>query len=1339
MEGSSKATSPMGPYGPILGMAHRHGYLSAAVVMGSICLISTVMTFVLSKAHNDLKQRGRYLVAWNGISATGVVTVYLMLNAYVGDFPCFILLWTSYLLIVPWLLTYLARGWRLVYIYNRQVDFGRRSLQRITSHRNINSYSRTVNAGNEAVDDSVNRPTLPNQPGVSTDGGLGQALLSGSLIQQTVTGSSSSGTPCEDPQGAVKEESTLRIGPTESTLVSSSEKPLPLLPAPSFVGETSGVSNVPSIANAIPQTDPRIQPQGVVIATEQERTISSPLGIGILPDITGVTLEGVAAPTDDDQPNGQGGHSDPVAGEGIHLWDRYLPFNQATDGRLTVFLLMCMIFPFILCLAMQFVKPSPVQINPTCYKCGEGPVFYPIYAVMLAFLAIGCPVLSWKLWWIKDGFGIRNELLVTMMIGLPGFVLYFISPFKLKYLDKGHWNHVNWLILTIFLAHVNSVVLPLIQFFRRQRPKSRSGGHRGKPITGIFRWDSVGRAVPGTPTGDFASDGSSFFSRVSSQVLSPQFPGIDDDGNRSIAEQSVLSQAIAEGLGRAPSASARANRTDANGHRLRGLKGFMSKYGMDSDGNFVPLSKMNPRAFEFVVQDRDMLEALVSFSVTVFSTENALFLQEYDGLRKQVREYYRLISRNSRQESQQAPAGGLGSPTQNWDGSTPSSPTSRSHRQTQSLLGSMASSIQYRLSSINDDRHHGRRNSRAASDPLTAKNTIPEVCSPEAESSSVMPTRPIARHRQNMSDSLWRLSLQSSLRQSSTVPSSPRATMIQIEDPATPCRQSAHIRSESSPTSPRMSERHLPSQSSLAGRCFPRLAASTMDPMHDNGSEGPDSERSSFSWYGRGNSGSALSYHDVTPSDISSYQGGLEEFGEDHGSISVSVSDESAVAAPVSVPVSADDITIRNNGTGPVRSASAPFPLADRPKARAAVSSQSQDNISSLGSSRSSAKSPLSPPFQQGSPPETSPYGSLPDPKQPSRLFQPISSQIPLHSPSSSVSAPYTPRLPSQPQLRGSPSSMQRSTSARTILTLEEQRQLYNASSEVVSATTAGPLSVSPLQEALQQHQSCGDLIQQTEPSGEEGLPQAQSPTAAVVPRARPLHGRQRMLSRVHRHGLMMPVMDRMTPVPKALLPAYWELADTFVMPWSDTQLNLPDEIVQEIRRQFETSECYLEMFEPVVREIQELVYVNVWPRFVVFLQKQPQGFRGRMKLAWKRFTDRVWVGNHFAGNHHDGNGYNGEGGVYRGPTTPRPHELSRTSSGQFPETIYQDEEDIARAQQQQAEGYIQNQYSYLGGLGAVRPRAGEAKEVSEEELGQFGVMQELDLTALQRIVVDPQ
>lgn len=277
---------------------------------------------------------------------------------------------------MPWLLTYLARGWRLVFIYNRQVDFGRRSLQRNISHRNNSPLPLTQNAGNGAVEDSSIQLAQRHPLGVIMEGSLGQGLSSGSLGQPTVTGSSS---PPDGQQGAVtinREESTMRFDQTESTLASSAEKPLPLLPAPSMVDETSGVSNVASINNTISQTDPRNRLQCEEVATDHERTISSPLGVGILPDTNGVVLEGVAESvlTYDDQLNTRRGSNHPVIGEEIHLWDRFLPFNQATDGRLTVFLLMCMVFPLILCLAMQFVKPSPVQINPTCYKCGEGPV-----------------------------------------------------------------------------------------------------------------------------------------------------------------------------------------------------------------------------------------------------------------------------------------------------------------------------------------------------------------------------------------------------------------------------------------------------------------------------------------------------------------------------------------------------------------------------------------------------------------------------------------------------------------------------------------------------------------------------------------------------------------------------------------------------------------------------------------------------------------------------------------------------------------------------------------------------------------------------------------------------
>jgi len=118
------------------------------------------------------------------------------------------------------------------------------------------------------------------------------------------------------------------------------------------------------------------------------RTISSPSGIGIFPDSNGVVLsnsnitnhgstrESISNPHDIGQmvQRTQTITFDSVQTERKRRWSRYLPFNKATDSRLVVFLMGCMIVPFVLCLGMQFVKPSPVQINPISYKCGEGPV-----------------------------------------------------------------------------------------------------------------------------------------------------------------------------------------------------------------------------------------------------------------------------------------------------------------------------------------------------------------------------------------------------------------------------------------------------------------------------------------------------------------------------------------------------------------------------------------------------------------------------------------------------------------------------------------------------------------------------------------------------------------------------------------------------------------------------------------------------------------------------------------------------------------------------------------------------------------------------------------------------
>ncbi|KAG0376710.1 hypothetical protein BGX24_007329 [Mortierella sp. AD032] len=1438
-------SGPLGPYGPVLGMPHRYAYFTAGVIMGSICLISTIITFILAKTHNDLKQRGRYLVFWNGLSATGVVTVYLMLNAFVGDFPCYILLWTCYLCIVPWLLTYLARGWRLVFIYNQQVDFGRTILQKSATELNILHQNSNPNDGVSTIDNAAGTVAIIGVDGpkisiVEEKESLDHANASSDKDQgrHAVEGSSSEATWLEkDVAGSAKHESSGDITPKgteqgagvgagaarsirtplEAPTRQRLEAPLPPIPSrtlPQLPADTSPICHqlVVSIAPPSPVShSPNSVSTAIMNAPESNVTSASDVispystqtSMGEHNDNHIVHAGAIkdSGMTHDAPSRTMSTTVDGEAAKEGRSCSRYLPFNQATDGRLTVFLVIFMVVPLAICLGMQFIKPSPVQINPVSYKCGEGPVFYPIYAFMLGFLAIGCPVLTYKLWWIKDGFGIRNELLITMIIGLPGFALYFLSPIYLKRLDAGHWNHVNWLTITIFLAHVNSVVLPLIQFFMRQRPKQRSGMNI---LTGIFRWDST-KSFPGTPTMDVNSDASSFHfhSRASSQVLSPQIIETCDLSifeRQSVGHQSVISQNIqgfpSDEYGNSSiqiSQSGTTGQAQGLHHRRRGMKGFWAKYGKDADGNIIPLSQMNPRAFEYALQDLEMLGELVKFSVTVFSAENAKFLQEYEGLRRQVREYYRLITqgrsqggKHSRQLSDVASS--AVAPTE--DGSVLGSDRPpRSHRKKSSIFGSVASSIHSKLSKYgsssvdnsaraNSDSYHNSSVSAQEEGSIITQDGDPG-CSTPKQTPGPNATKSFGKRRHDLRGNLWRLSLQSSLRHSNTAQSSPQSSMI--DDAAS--QVTVERRSMSSPTpisQPRVStetsHRHKTSD----------ITVSSMDEASDsnmNGFSGNESDRSSFSWYGRGNSGSALSYHDATPSELSSYQDTASETFGAHTGYFGGAGDTDSVAGynrggsddVGSISVSIVSLREHHQGCeGPSQSSGCPCPIPIISKRAAASTTSSQDHVrsSSAPSSRSTIHSPTSPRHHAHHSAEGSPFGSLVGngnqdgmaayttmKQQQGRLNQSFTTS-PFHSPSSSVSAPFTPRLPSQPQLhspstiRASQGLIPRSVSARTILTAEDYRQLQHNTSPNSSTASSGPLS--PLSTQQQQQQQLH--ITTANLSAPGAITSSQSNTFHQHHHRHHNRLRSDLGSRGDFHSdVVMPIPNGRTPVPKALLAAFWEIYQTFIMSNSILELNLSETHVSEVKRLFATNECYLEMYEPIVREVQELVYSNVWPRFIQSIQRQPQGFPGKFKRTWKAFFGK--------GPEDQGDGiFDGRMGGFFGQYNRGDFELGSHSAhrqGEEGRRGSDGKEGVSATAAAAAAknylpspplpqaSYIHGQFAYLGGsnIPGLEGRngntgQGEKDDVYGEEqldFGRFGVMQDLDLSALQRIVVDPK
>ncbi|KAG0038766.1 hypothetical protein BGZ82_010922 [Podila clonocystis] len=1267
-----------GPYGPIRGLGHRYAYLAAAVVIGSFCLVSTITMFYLAGTHNDLKQRGRYLVFWNGLSATGIVTVYLLLNAYVGDFPCFILLWTSYLCIVPWLLTYLARGFRLVYIYNQQVDFGNRILQRsnlseshtTTSQQNLAAYP--TGEAPESNTPNTNQGAL----GTSMDTGPNTVLGSSTTIPNSRLNPDLNGAVTLPPsttshltpeghnlteRGQGHEHEQEQVAPSGS----SGSRPLP--------GHTSNIPNTASSSQPQPQT--RVGSRLFVPESRQLSAVTSPTPNTLFPEIRGIVFE--------DSPHSLTSNRDPESqlmtfeapAEDSH-WNRYLPFNQVTDGRLTIFLMAIMVLVTILCLGMQFVKPSPVQIAPINYLCGDGPVFFPVYAFMFGFLAIGCPILSWKLWWIKDGYGIRNELLINMIIGLPGFILYFISPLKLKILDAGHWNHTNWLTLTIFFAHFNSVVLPLLRFFGRQTPQRMPDG-KNKPMTSIFRWDS-NKTVPETPNPDAESDTASFgfHSRSPSLSMPSSFGNVDMDGISmeppSLRHPSGTSQGILvvpdNSLGTTPiSRNKTRSRSVSKPPRYRGMKGFWAKYGTDSEGRMIPLSQLDPKAFEYALNDQEMLAELVKFSITVFSAENTKFLQEYEGLKKQVQEYYRLVgaqtqrkhSRSETSSSDNVMGGASGSGSQ---------PSTTSHRKAPSILESVASSIRKFSMHGSSDECHSRCGSRSESMIEIDLPNVGESGTPPKPSHAMTHPLPTPRphktgHRH--SDSLWRLSLMSSARNSANSGSTD---------------SSSNTNSSTTPTNP---------------------------PQPDMVQDGTSS--------------SALSYHDVTPSEASSFHAGSEDlyyyphfgyFGQDtDSSAHYNTGDDSAVRIQRSSPLSQQNSEIEGG--------------SDRPGA-SKMTPTSVPRMNSL-SSCSSVSGSVDNPLQIASGSISAPQGSrvLSTGSYPSLHTTQMRSQSPLHSPSSSVSATFTPRLPSQPSLTShamKPSALvvDKCTSLRSILTAEEHLQNQETTTTPPPCEGLAALQITPARQQLQVSYCLSPDQQQLSPG--HSLQQNMRP--------RPSHqsSQSKLISTL--------MLNRKTAVPEALLPAYWEIASTFIMPNAVLELNLDEAQVEEIRDLFVHHACFLEMYEPVVRAVQELVYANVWPRFVQSLQKYPRGLP-KKKRIWRVF-------------------------VYSRQSDPREQEGDGEEKAESvaANSVVESERKAGNSNGLSLAGIQTLWRRYWGSQGTSQPRDGERghaqsgtemargdldanaasggddDEKEMDGLRQFGVMQELDLSALQRIIV---
>ncbi|KAG0086222.1 hypothetical protein BGZ93_008002 [Podila epicladia] len=102
-----------------LGMFRRVFLICLGTLLSTISIISTILFHQISKKDNNLRQRGRYLVTLQGYFSTFFLFVICFYQAYKCRIPCAILFWGAYLGLIPFVLVFTGRAWRLITRFDR--------------------------------------------------------------------------------------------------------------------------------------------------------------------------------------------------------------------------------------------------------------------------------------------------------------------------------------------------------------------------------------------------------------------------------------------------------------------------------------------------------------------------------------------------------------------------------------------------------------------------------------------------------------------------------------------------------------------------------------------------------------------------------------------------------------------------------------------------------------------------------------------------------------------------------------------------------------------------------------------------------------------------------------------------------------------------------------------------------------------------------------------------------------------------------------------------------------------------------------------------------------------
>ncbi|KAF0556876.1 regulator of G protein signaling superfamily [Gigaspora margarita] len=148
---------------------------------------------------------------------------------------------------------------------------------------------------------------------------------------------------------------------------------------------------------------------------------------------------------------------------------------------------------FLLAFIFQITSPD-LSLIPMRTECPIGSEHIPVFIILSLFLFIICPILIYLLYNIRDAYGLRNELMVTLIVGSFSFIMFFIWEYSASGL-RLYFGSFMFPWVTLILSHTLSITIPVWKSYKYSFDISKLASFHDKRISRSKKYEQFEKVL----------------------------------------------------------------------------------------------------------------------------------------------------------------------------------------------------------------------------------------------------------------------------------------------------------------------------------------------------------------------------------------------------------------------------------------------------------------------------------------------------------------------------------------------------------------------------------------------------------------------------------------------------------------------------------------------------------------------------------------------------------------------------------------------------------------------------------------------------------------------------